>query len=873
MRARTGLGPLAFLAVLQSACGEEGPNGVGATDGGVLDAAADAGGTSDAGATPPAPEIIGTVPTDGATRVDPADPLVVTFSAPIAPDSGDRATLSPGGDGAPVALNATVEGSDLRLVPASPLAPRTDYVLQVAEVEGTRGGVQPEPLRLRFTTGGTEPVSPVLGSIDTSPLDCRDRYVLPAEIAGPEGLGQFGWEWSVLHVPVAWPFSNRGVMPWISDNSRSVPSVRVNAERAPETSRCLVEELRTGTSVGLAEVIRAQSAFHDPTVGLDTLSFATYAAPAYPDAELSFPLTSALWGLFTGITPVEGAPAVQWTAQSRAQIESVEAAYPEALVAALADFAHAVGEAHILRASAAGAPGSARWAQMARSIVPRAYDRSDLIWLEPVSVLPDLSEPQGGGTQLIDVLELADLNRAAQRVASAAEAVRAAAEASGPFEGPTLDVVTPVGRFLVRPSETAHTDAPDDAALVLDLGGDDAYPGTVGSTHLSHLAASVLIDVAGNDTYGPQDWTLRTATRKLDAFDFRDGLTQGAGLFGVGMVIDGAGDDVYRSTVFGQGVGLFGVGVLYDVAGGDSYDATYFGQGAGQVGVGLLLDGAGNDAYTLGSSGMGMGRPRGQGILLDVAGDDDYLALHDDDAPELLEKYPLWFPSGYRDELDEEHNMSVAMGVGWGFRGDWFTDETNWAGGLGAAIDLGNGNDVRFADAMSMGQGFVYGMGLLYDDGGDDVYRAFWWSFGSGTHMGTGVMIENDGNDDLTIGQFSAALGHDTGISWYLDLGGDDLYAGRMTYGRALDHGLAFFVEESGDDIYEGLLQRNHGLCDINPDAPVDGLIRLGLFMDLGAGADAYLTPNPFAGNDAAWYQDPARGGIPSEKRGVGLDR
>jgi len=425
----------------------------------------------------------------------------------------------------------------------------------------------------------------------------------------------------------------------------------------------------------------------------------------------------------------------------------------------------------------------------------------------------------------------------------------------------------------VRPSSTDDADAPDDAALIVDLGGDDAYPGRVGSTHRSHLAASVLIDVAGNDTYGPADWTLRTVERKASAFDHRDGLTQGAGLFGVGLVIDGAGDDTYRSTVFGQGMGLFGVGALYDVAGTDTYDATYFGQGAGQAGVGLLLDRAGDDVYTLGSSGMGMGRPRGQGVLLDLAGDDDYLALHDDDAPELLEKYPLWFPSGYRDELDEEHNMSVAMGVGWGFRGDWFTDMTNWAGGLGAAIDLGDGNDVRFADAMSMGQGFVYGMGLLYDDGGDDAYRAFWWSFGSGTHMGTGVMMENGGNDDLTIGQFSAALGHDTGISWYIDGGGDDRYAGRMTYGRALDHGLAFFVEESGDDIYEGLLERNHGLCDINPEVPINGLDRLGLFMDLGGGADAYLTPNPFAENDGAWYQDPARGGAPTEKRGIGLDR
>lgn len=850
--------------------------------------AADARAGSDAGSAdsggldadlPVAPAVISTAPQDGAERVLPSVAITITFSVPMR--SAGAVRLGSGASEA--AVEARVEGAVLTVRPVSPLAPRTEWTLRVDEAQSVQGGVLAEALELRFTTGGTEAVPPRLGELRTTVLDCRDRYVLPPEIEGPDGLGAFGWTFDVLHVPIAWTFANRGVMPWISDNSLTVPSARIDVERTPETGQCFVDELRSGLDQDLAAVLRAQSAFHDPSVGLDTLSVADYAAPTYPDDELNFPLTSAVWGLFAGVTPVEGAPEVEWDEALRASLEGIEAAYPSALAAALADFVHAVGEAHILRESAAGSVGSARWAQMARRIVPRAYERSDLLWLEPVTVLPDLSSRPGGGMELIELLELSDLNRAAQRVAGAADALLTAAIASGPFAGPDLDVLTPLGRFVVRPSARDDDGAPDDAALILDLGGDDAYPGRVASTHLDHLAASVLIDVSGADEYGPQDWSLRSTEDRSAVFANADGLTQGAGLFGVGLSIDAAGADVYRSTVFGQGIGLFGVGILDDREGEDIYDATYFGQGTGQVGVGLLLDRRGDDTYTLGSQGQGVGRPRGQGVLLDAEGDDDYLALHDDDPPELLEKYPVWFGSGYRDEnrvvelngelVGEEHNMSVAMGVGWGFRGDWFTDETNWAGGFGAAIDLGDGNDVRFADAMSMGQGFVYGMGLLYDDGGDDVYRAFWWSFGSGTHMGTGLMIENGGDDDLTIGQFSAALGHDTGVSWYLDLGGSDLYAGQMTYGRALDHGLAFFVEEGGDDIYEGTRGVNHGVCDINPEVPLDGLERLGLFMDLGGGADAYLTPNPAAANDTAWYQDPHRGGDPTEKRGIGLDR
>jgi len=778
-------------------------------------------------------------------------------------------------DGEPVALEVGVDGPTLRFVPRAPLAPRTPWVLRIDAAANRDGIATAEPVELRFTTGGTEAVPPALGELATRSLDCRGRQPLPPEIAGDDGLGALGWTFERLHVPVAWPLSNRAVMPWISDNSRSVPSARIDVERTPETGRCFVDELRGGLAEGLAAVIRAQSAFHDASVGLDTLTLASYAAPEYPDAELNFPLASALWGLFVGIEPVSDAPDVEWSASLREAIEGVEAAYPTPLTEALADFVHAVGEAHVLRESAAGGLGSEAWAATARSIAPYSYDRTPFIWWEPITVLPDLKAvPDGGPRERLELFELQDMSRAGQRVAQAAEALAEVARDVGAFDAPALNVETPLGRFVVRPSDEGDAAAPDDAALVLDLGGNDAYPGRVGSTHLTHLAASVLIDVAGDDTYGPQAWALRRTNDRESAFAIDDGLTQGAGLFGVGLVIDVTGDDTYRSTVFGQGIGLLGVGALYDLAGNDRYDSTFMGQGTGQLGAGLLVDVEGDDAYTVGSHGQGVGRPRGQGVLLDGSGHDDYLALHDDDAPQLLEKYPLWFPSGYTDELGEEHNMSVAMGVGWGFRGDWFpSDQTNWAGGFGAAVDLGDGDDVRFADAMSMGQGFVYGMGLLYDDGGDDIYRAFWWSFGSGTHMGTGLMIENGGHDDLTIGQFSAALGHDTGISWYIDRGGDDRYAGQMTYGRALDQGLAFFVDEGGNDIYEGVRGVNHGICDINPEVPVDGLDRLGLFMDLGGGQDAYLTPNDPAENDAVWYQAPHRGGDPEEKQGIGLDR
>jgi hypothetical protein len=144
------------------------------------------------------------------------------------------------------------------------------------------------------------------------------------------------------------------------------------------------------------------------------------------------------------------------------------------------------------------------------------------------------------------------------------------------------------------------------AALIIDLGGNDTYRGTIGASPNSDLGNSVVIDLSGNDTYQPAP------------------LGLAAGRAGIGIVIDHSGDDTYRLAPGSGGVGLAGLGILYDGEGQDIYEGNRFTQGAAFGGVGLLVDRAGDDRYTSFGYALGFGAPLGVGALIDVSGNDFY---------------------------------------------------------------------------------------------------------------------------------------------------------------------------------------------------------------------------------------------------------
>ncbi len=355
-----------------------------------------------------------------------------------------------------------------------------------------------------------------------------------------------------------------------------------------------------------------------------------------------------------------------------------------------------------------------------------------------------------------------------------------------------------------------------------------------------------------------------------------------SGICGCGIVYEASGTDtVYESKTWGQGAGLFGLGVLIDEGGNDVYEMRSCGQGAAFFGAGLLLDAAGDDKYVLREGdGQGFGGPNGIGILADRSGDDFYYAEPD-------------ASKAGRADYHSKHEIAVsnAQGVGSGRRGD-LTDGHVWAGGLGALIDV-EGDDRYRAGNFSQGLGYWYGTGLMWDGGGDDQYRSVYFTQGSGAHFAIGALIDEGGNDEHLLENNAGAafaFGWDVVNAFLIDRGnGNDRYeAERISLGVAQVRSNAFFIDEGGDDIYvtkkKGMFFGNVDKRGFEgPSRTSDFMKRLGqvgVFLDLG-GKDQYLGVRKDGTfgildriqNDRRWhYENSRRNAFGAPNAAIGVD-
>lgn len=193
-------------------------------------------------------------------------------------------------------------------------------------------------------------------------------------------------------------------------------------------------------------------------------------------------------------------------------------------------------------------------------------------------------------------------------------------------------------------------------SLLLDTQGDDIY---IAKNHAQAFAAmgiAYLIDQNGNDNYHAQAFAQGNAFWGLAALiDFAGNDNYHANLYaqgvggvkGAGLLLDKSGSDNYfasgdqpssygNSGVFkglSQGVGVGfrghasgGVGVLLDLAGEDVFRAGNFSQGVGYFyGIGLLKNaGIANDNYTGSRYAQGASAHSAIGMLIDDGGDDNY---------------------------------------------------------------------------------------------------------------------------------------------------------------------------------------------------------------------------------------------------------
>jgi hypothetical protein len=341
----------------------------------------------------------------------------------------------------------------------------------------------------------------------------------------------------------------------------------------------------------------------------------------------------------------------------------------------------------------------------------------------------------------------------------------------------------------------------NDAAIIIDLGGNDKYLNRAGGNSLG-IPFSVVIDFSGNDVYLSQDnWS------------------QGAGLLGGGFLIDLSGDDTYSAPHFSQGAGFWGVGVLVDQEGSDVYKSQTLSQGAASFGIGLLAEGNGEDRYIAAQFAQGFGFVKGFGAIVERGGADHYFAGG---------VYP-----DFRDP--KKSYVSLSQGFGFGARpGEFFVGAS---GGIGLLADA-SGNDVYVGDYFSQGSSYWFALGALVDGGGHDKYISGRYSQGAGIHLSYGILIDSEGDDQyLAYLGVSQGCGHDYGVGMLLDDGGSDQYLGGViSQGAGNDNGMGILNDNGGDDYYH-IKDFGQGRGNFHKQRKKGSF---GIHFDTGGGSDFY---------------------------------
>lgn len=365
-------------------------------------------------------------------------------------------------------------------------------------------------------------------------------------------------------------------------------------------------------------------------------------------------------------------------------------------------------------------------------------------------------------------------------------------------EAPVLfEDMTPAGKVIV--GGTGPNVYQEDAALILDLGGNDLYLNNSGGTRAG-IPVAIVVDWEGNDRYLS-----------------KENFSQGAGLLGGGFLIDLSGADIFDALDGGQGAGFFGAGILYHGSGPGTFRGRKFCQGTGQMGIGLLWNSMGDTVYNCAGQGQALGFFKGAGIVIDEAGNDYYQL------------------GGLEPDFRDPSKSTVSMGQGFGKGLRQEEKKDGVSGGIGLLID-GSGNDSYTADYFAQGASYYYGVGILDDLSGDDRYIAGRYAQGAGIHSSVGVLLDRKG-DDFYYTSFGVAqgMGHDYGVGLLEDAQGDDYYwGGTLVQGSATAGSIGLLIDKEGKDRY---------MCKDKGQGYAEEADSMAIMMTPGPAGDMKKTP------------------------------
>ena len=352
-----------------------------------------------------------------------------------------------------------------------------------------------------------------------------------------------------------------------------------------------------------------------------------------------------------------------------------------------------------------------------------------------------------------------------------------------------LEINTRWGRFCIG------TDKDDkynqSYSFVLDPGGNDTYRMAI-QTDLNK-PYYWIVDLSGDDHY---------VNHKIGGL-FRV-------IFGMGAHLDIDGDDVYQGGDFCLS-SFFGYHLGRDMNGNDIYSGGMHSLGASTFGISILLDEAGNDVYSVTEFGEGFGGTLGAGLLIDIIGNDLYYAggkyLHDPLAPFDYRTLSQGFGFGVRPVMgggigiiyDGEGNDYYNGGVYAQAVAYWYA--------LGIIIDR-KGNDFYTAVYYPQGSGIHLAGGFLLDEEGEDhYYSKHGPGQGAGHDYAVGFLVDRAGNDIYSV-EGGNGLGLTNSVGIFLDVSGDDRYErnSESSYGYAniarYSGGIGIFLDTNGNDFY-----------------------------------------------------------------------
>ena len=297
-----------------------------------------------------------------------------------------------------------------------------------------------------------------------------------------------------------------------------------------------------------------------------------------------------------------------------------------------------------------------------------------------------------------------------------------------------------------------------------------------------------IIDLGGNDMYKTSNYENNYNLNFIidlsgdDLYTSTDIFAQSAALFSYSLLIDLKGNDDYRAKTLSQACAIMGVAQLIDYEGDDSYISQDFSQGIAFFGSSTLIDKKGNDTYTAGYFSQAVGLTKGIGSIIDLKGNDQY------------------FLSNKLKNTYNSKGIFKAAGQGFGFGFRNFS-----SGGIGLLFD-NKGNDIYESGNFSLGTGYYYGLGMFFDNSGNDTYKGARYSIATAAHSAIGLFSDNSGNDTYSSNFGSAiAIAWDFSNSYFVDAQGDDIYLCEnksFTLAEADHNSFSFFNDKKGNDRY-----------------------------------------------------------------------